>query len=70
LSSLRCAPILDGYRGAQPIDRKALWAAIDAIQKYVIAHQGQVQEVEVNPLICTPTSAVAVDALIVQGDAP
>lgn len=69
LNNLRCAPILDGYRGSPAIDCKALWQAIDAVQNYVIAHQGQVQEVEINPLICTSTRAIAVDALIVQGDA-
>ena len=69
LNNLRCAPILDGYRGAQAIDCKALWQAIDTVQNYVIAHRGQVQEVEINPLICTSTQAIAVDALIVQGDA-
>ncbi len=68
LASLRCAPLLDGYRGGPAIDRAALWQAVNAVQNYVIAHQGQVQEVEINPLICTPDSAVAVDALIVTGD--
>lgn len=68
LASLRCAPVFDGYRGAQGVDYKAIWQAIEAIQNYVIAHHGLVQEVEINPLICTPDTAVAVDALIVQGD--
>ena len=49
---------------------KSLWQAIVAVQNYVIAHHGQVQEIEINPLICTHTRAIAVDALIVQGDAP
>ena len=70
LQNLRCAPLLDGYRGAEAIDRAALWSAINALQNYVIAHHGEVQEVEINPLICTAHSAIAVDALIVQGDAP
>lgn len=70
LGTLRIAPVLDGYRGAQAIDRPALWRAIQAVQNYVIAHHGQVQEVEINPLICTANSAVAADALIVQGAAP
>lgn len=68
LATLRCAPVLIGYRGAPAIDRAALWRAIDAVQKYVIAHHGQVQEVEINPLICTADAAIAVDALIVQGE--
>jgi succinyl-CoA synthetase beta subunit len=70
LSRLRCAPVLDGYRGVAAIDRTALWHAIEAVQNYVIAHHGQVQEVEINPLMCTPNSAIAADALIVQGDMP
>ncbi|MEP5155322.1 acetate--CoA ligase family protein, partial [Planktotalea sp.] len=68
LSTLRCAPLLDGFRGAQGIDRAALWRAVDALQAYVIAHHGRIQEVEINPLICTPNDAVAVDALIVKGE--
>ncbi|WP_293449438.1 acetate--CoA ligase family protein [Planktotalea sp.] len=70
LGTLRCAPVLDGYRGSPAIDRTALWRAIDAVQTYVIAHHGQIQEVEINPMMCTPNSAIAVDALIVQGDMP
>ena len=68
LNTLCCAPRLDGYRGGAPADRAAIWQAIDALQRYVIAHHGAVLEVEINPLICTPNSAVAVDALIVKGD--
>ena len=34
------------------------------LQDYVGAHRDRVQEVEVNPLLCTPTRAVAVDALL------
>ena len=49
----------------------AIEAIIDAamaVQSYVIDHQGQVEEVEINPLICTPTRAVAADALIITGE--
>lgn len=68
LATLRCAPLLDGFRGAQGVHRKALWRAVEALQTYVIANHGRVQEVEINPLICTPSDAVAVDALIVKGE--
>ena len=64
LSSLRIAPLLDGYRGADPVDRAALLGAIDAIQSYVIDHADTLEEIEVNPLLCTPTDAIAADALI------
>ena len=64
LSRLRCAVQLDGYRGRPAAHRAAVVDAVLAIQAYVLAHADTVSEVEVNPLICTPTQAVAVDALI------
>lgn len=64
LSALRCGALLDGYRGKHAADRNALIDAVFAIQSYVLAHADTVSEVEVNPIICTPTRAVAVDALI------
>ncbi|MEM8655783.1 MAG: acetate--CoA ligase family protein [Pseudomonadota bacterium] len=64
LSRLRCNTLLDGFRGRPQADRAAVIQAVLAIQAYVLAHRDTVSEVEVNPLICTPTRAVAVDALI------
>ena len=64
LMRLRYAPVLTGYRGAPAADMKAVVGAVLAVQDYVIAHQGRVAEVEVNPLICTPDAAIAADALI------
>ena len=42
----------------------ALLDAIDSVQAYVVANAPLLAEVEINPLICTPTRAVAADALI------
>lgn len=64
LSGLKVARLLDGYRGAPAADRPAVLAAIAAIQTYVMDNAARVDEVEVNPLICTATSAVAADVLI------
>ncbi len=64
LESLRCAPLLHGYRGKPAADWDAVLDAVSAVQSYVIANAATVSEVEVNPLICTPGSAVAADALI------
>ena len=38
--------------------------AIEALQAFVVANADDVTEVEINPLICTETRAVAADALI------
>lgn len=64
LDSLKIAPLLTGYRGAPPANTNAILQAIDALQAYVLANLNSLQEAEINPLICTPTRAVAADALI------
>lgn len=64
LTQLKMYPLLTGYRGAAPCDVDAILDAIFAIQSYVIAQNGAVAEVEVNPLICGPDTAIAADALI------
>ncbi|GHF65733.1 acetate--CoA ligase family protein [Seohaeicola zhoushanensis] len=64
LMHLRCAPLLTGYRGGPAADIDAILAAIDFVQAYVTAHAATLEEIEINPLICTPSRAVAADALI------
>ncbi|MEO0357647.1 MAG: acetate--CoA ligase family protein, partial [Pseudomonadota bacterium] len=64
LDALKIAPILAGYRGKPGVDMDAVIKAVTNIQSYVFANSDTLEEVEVNPLICTPHGAVAVDALI------
>ncbi len=64
LDTLRIAPLLTGYRGKPAANRTALIAAVRAVQDHVVARQGGVAEIEINPLIVTPTRAVVADALI------
>ncbi|CAD0184720.1 acetyl coenzyme A synthetase (ADP forming), alpha domain [Ruegeria sp. THAF57] len=64
LDRLACAPLLAGYRGKSAADMQAILDTVDAVQAYVIANAAHVSEVEINPLICGPDGAVAVDALI------
>lgn len=64
LGKLNCAPLLAGYRGKPAAEIEAILDAVDAVQAYVIANASHVSEVEINPLICTPNRAIAVDALI------
>lgn len=64
LDTLACAPVLHGYRGKPGANIPALLDTVLAVQAYVLAHPRSVSEVEINPLICTPDRAVAVDALI------
>lgn len=64
LMRLGCAPLLTGYRGKPGANIPAILDAVAAVQSYVVATADTVSEVEINPLVCTPERAVAVDALI------
>ena len=64
LKSLRMAKLLDGYRGAPAADREAILRAIRVVEAYVMENALGLEEIEINPLLCTPTDAVAADALM------
>lgn len=68
LSGLRIAPLLKGFRGSPAADIEAVIRAVSAVASYVSANAGRIEEVEINPLICTPSQAVAVDVMIGIGD--
>jgi acyl-CoA synthetase (NDP forming) len=68
LNSLRIAKQLNGYRGKPAADRAAILQAIRAVEAYVLANAEGLEEVEVNPLLCTPTTAIAADALMRRKD--
>jgi acyl-CoA synthetase (NDP forming) len=69
LARLKVARLLDGYRGAPAADRSAILRAVRAVEAYVLAHAVGLQEIEINPLLCTAKDAIAVDALIQRKDA-
>ncbi|MEO0342756.1 MAG: acetate--CoA ligase family protein [Pseudomonadota bacterium] len=64
IRELKVAKILAGYRGQPAADMTTILDAVDAVQAYVMSLPDAVEEVEINPLIVTPTDAIAVDALI------
>jgi acyl-CoA synthetase (NDP forming) len=64
LKQLRIHKLLTGYRGKPTADIDAILAAIDTLQRFVIENASRIEEIEINPLICTPTRAVVADALI------
>lgn len=65
LSELKGTRLLDGFRGMPPVDRHRLAQVICAVATFAADHRDAVAELDVNPLICTGDSIVAVDALIV-----
>ncbi len=68
LDALRMAPMLAGFRGQKAADRPAIHAAIRAVEAYVLANATGLEEIEINPLLCTPGGAIAADALMRRKD--
>lgn len=64
IAKLKSFKLLKGYRGKPAADINALLDGIMAVQSYVVAHADRIEEVEINPIICTPSAAIAADALI------
>lgn len=67
IAGLRIAAVLSGWRGRPPADHQAVVRAIRAIGNFAVAGADRLVELDVNPLIVTPTGAFAADALIHLG---
>jgi acetate---CoA ligase (ADP-forming) len=61
LRSLRGAALLRGVRGRPPIDLAAAARAVATVSR-VAAEHPEIGELEVNPLLVTPSGACALDA--------
>jgi acetate---CoA ligase (ADP-forming) len=64
LRSLRGAPLLAGVRGRPPLDVGAAARAAAALSQ-VAAARPDVAEIEINPLLVTPSGATALDARVI-----
>ncbi|WP_162806778.1 acetate--CoA ligase family protein [Sphingosinicella terrae] len=69
IARLKGAALLDGFRGGAAADRGALADAICRISELVADQAARLAEIDINPLICSADSIVAVDALIVKAAA-
>lgn len=68
LAQLRCAPLLQGYRGQPACDVSALVDGIVRLADFFAAHTDVVAAVEINPLIVLPQGEgiVACDAVLLK----
>jgi acyl-CoA synthetase (NDP forming) len=64
LGRLRGAAVLDAFRGRPALDREAAARTVATISALAAGHP-EVAELEVNPLLLTPSGAVALDARLV-----
>ena len=65
IGRLRAGRLLAGVRGAPPADSDAVIRAITGLSALAIELGGELEALDVNPLICGPAGAVAVDALAI-----
>jgi len=64
LSGLKAKKLLDGFRGSAPVDSDALAALIVRVSEFLVDQRDAVSELDINPLVCSERSIMAVDALI------
>jgi len=69
LDDLRGRRVLDGVRGHPGVDRSAVAEMLVALGR-LGAERPDLLEVDLNPVIASPTGAVAVDALVVLEEVP
>jgi len=63
LESIDAAEVLNGVRGADPVDKAALAQIITNVSN-LISEFPEIQEMDLNPVFATKDNAIAVDALI------
>ncbi|HEY5396138.1 MAG TPA: acetate--CoA ligase family protein, partial [Trebonia sp.] len=63
ISGLRMAEVLAGLRGQPPCDVEALASAVASFSELAADLGEYLDAFDVNPLICSPTGVLAVDAL-------
>jgi acetate---CoA ligase (ADP-forming) len=65
ISSVRASRLLAGVRGAPPADLAAVTSAVTGLSELASELGDRIEALDVNPLICGPAGAVAVDALLI-----
>ena len=65
LNRLRIAPVLAGRGGQPAVDLGAIAGAITGLSRLACDLGDTLEALDINPLICTPSGAVAVDALLI-----
>lgn len=70
VAELRSQKLLEGARGAEPLDTAALIAAIEWMDAIGLTLGPRLEAIDINPLIVLPSGVIAVDALIVPSTLP
>ena len=66
LSKLKGRTLLEGFRGSMSVDVGALADIVVRVSEFASDQRTRISELDINPLICSGSSILAVDALIVR----
>ncbi len=64
LTSLKCYPLLKGYRGEKGVDIEKLKSTIKIFSNMVMEIRDHFESIDLNPLICSPSDCLIADARI------
>lgn len=64
LKGLKAHPLLEGYRGAEPINQDALTRMLMAFSNLIMSLNEKVTSIDLNPVFCSAESCVVGDARI------
>ena len=67
IGELKARRLLEGYRGAEKVDREKLTETILAFSSVVMDLQGRIESIDINPLLCSSRRCVVADARIILG---
>lgn len=65
IGGLKARRLLEGYRGAENVDREKLTDTILSFSSLVVQLEGRIESIDVNPLLCSSRRCVVADARIV-----
>jgi acyl-CoA synthetase (NDP forming) len=64
VSALKARPLLEGYRGAEPVDMEALTRTLLTFSDLVMELEELIESVDLNPVMCSSKACVIADARI------
>ena len=65
IGGLKAHRLLEGYRGAEKVDREKLTETILAFSTMVMELAEQIESIDINPLLCSSRQCVVADARII-----
>ena len=65
IGGLKARRLLDGYRGAEKVDREKLTETVLSFSSLVMELEGRIESIDVNPLLCSSRRCVVADARII-----